>query len=140
MRTFLIWLLISFSFIVGFHISFAGSWDQNPNWIIEDLKSTVQETKLDNTIPLQGEWIKESLEWVKEWSTWYIQWLWYIWLSIALFLIIYNWILILSNFWEEDKLSKAKKRFVSLILWVIILTSSIVIIRLVVGLVWTVFN
>jgi hypothetical protein len=140
MRKFLIWLLISFSFIVGFHISFAGSWEQSPDGIINDLKSTVQDTKLNNTIPWQWQWINESLGGIKKWSGWYIQWLWYIWLSVALFLIIYNWILILANFGEEDKLSKAKKRFVSLIIWVVLLTSAIVVIRVVVGLVWTIFN
>jgi len=140
MRKFLIWLLISFSFTAGFHISFAGSWEQNPNWIIEDLKSDVQNTAVDKTIPWQGKWIEESLKWVKTWANWYVQWLWYIWLSAALLLIIYNWILILANFGEEDKLSKAKKRFVSLIIWVVLLTSAIVVIKLIVGLVWAVFN
>ena len=119
--------------------SFAGSWDQTPGWVLSDLKSDVQKTTLDNTIPWQWQWAKASLEWIKKWSTNYLQWLWYFWLSIALILIIYNWMIILTNFWEDNKLSKVKKRFLSLILWVVLLTSAVIIIKLVTSFIWGVF-
>jgi len=132
---------ILFSILLLFipFFSFAGSWEQSPGWVVDDLKSSVQDTNLQNQIPWQWVWITDSLEWVKKWSWWYLQWLAYIWLSAALLLIIYNWILILANFWEENKLSKAKKRFMSLIIWVVLVTSAYVIIKLVVSFVWSIF-
>ncbi len=131
-------VVITFFFVPFF--SFAGSsWDQPPEKIIDNLKSSVQDTSVQGKIPWQGKGITESLKWVKNWWGWYIQWLAYIWLSAALLLIIYNWILILANFWEENKLSKAKKRFMSLIIWVVLVTSAYIIIKLVVSFVWSIF-
>jgi len=134
-----IWLFILFS-VSLLWFTCSSSWEQSPEELVWSLKSSVQQTALDNSIWWNWQWIKKTLEDVKWWSSWYIQWLWYIWLSIAIILIIYNWILILANFWEEDKLSKAKKKFLSIILWVVILTTSYVIINVVVWLIWWIFT
>lgn len=125
------WFFYNFSWV-----AFASSWNQEPLWVLEWLKdSSVQKTALDEN---SWKWVKWVLEWVKDKSGGYIQWLWFIWLATALILIIRLWIYILWNFWEEDRLSKAKKRFVSLILWVIILTSWYVIIKAIMSIVWNI--
>lgn len=112
--------------------SFAG-WEGNPGEILDGLRDKdVQKTHLDK---VQWEWVKWVLEWVKYKSNDYIQWLWFIWLSVGLILIIRLWIYILWNFWEENRISKAKKRFVSLTLWLIVLTSWYMIIKAILAIV-----
>ena len=132
LRLFLISFLFSYSYAWDLW------WDANPHQLLYELKwdNSVQDTKLDNTA---GWWIKDTLENIKWNSVWYIEWMGFIWLSIAFLLIIYNGIVILANFWWDDKLAKAKKRFVSLILWVVIVTSGYLIIKLVVSLIWQIF-
>jgi len=125
------WIFSGFSYTYD-------AWDKDPASLVDSLKDDdIQKTKLNNV-----NWtnIKETLTSIKSNSSGYIKWLGIIWLSAALLLIIYNWMLILANFGEEDKLSKAKKRFVSLILWVVLLVSAVVVIKLVTSLVWAIFS
>ncbi len=136
----ILFLLLSFCLIFFWTSNVFAWWNSDPNQVVNELHdSNIQHTALD-TVWWSSKWIKETLWDIKSWSSWYIQWLWFIWLSIALILIIYNGMLLLWNFTWEDKLSKVKKRFLSLILWVIILTSWYIIIKLVVSLISQIFS
>ncbi len=138
----ILFVLLSFCLIFFWTSNvLASSWGtDNPNKIIDWLKdSKIQSTALSWVWWKQHQWIETTLTKIKWDSTGYIQWLWFIWLSIALILIIYNGMLLLWNFTWEDKLSKVKKRFLSLILWVIVLTSWYIIIKLVMSLISQIF-
>jgi len=139
----ILFLFLSFSLIFFCYsiVTANGSseWERTPSQIINNMKDgKIQNTALKN-VWWSSQWINWTLNGIKTNSNSYIQWLWFIWLSVAFILIIYNGMLLLWNFTWEDKLSKAKKRFLSLILWVIVLTTWYVIIKLVVSLVWGIF-
>ena len=136
----ILFLLLSFCLIFFWTSNVFAWWKSTPWWVVEDLHdSDIQKTSL-NDVWWSSQWINWTLTSIKWHSNGYIQWLWFIWLAIALILIIYNGMLLLWNFSWEDKLAKAKKRFLSLILWVIILTSWYVIIKLVMSLISQIFS
>jgi len=120
--------------------SFAGSWDQDPEALLHDMKSDVQDTAIQKTVNGRWNWVNETLKNVKTGSMWYVQWLAYIWLSAAFLLIIYNWIIVLGNFGDENKLAKSKKRFMSLLIWVTLVVGASSVIYLIVSIVWWVFK
>ena len=117
------------------------SWDKSATQILDAMKdNNVQKTALDNSITSTQRWITPTLEWIKRWSTWYLQWLAYIWLWVALILIIYNGIMLLiSGLTWSDEMWKFKKRFTSLVIWVVILTSWYLIIKFVVSIISQLF-
>jgi len=133
-------VLLVFICLFSLSFSFSSSWEWTPDNIVYDLKWPIQDTAVDKSLPGQGNGIKESLGSLKKSSRWYIQWMWYIWLTAAFLLIIYNWIMILANFGDENKFTKSKKRFISLIIWVIVLTSAYFVIKVAVELVGWVFS
>ena len=135
-----IFVLLSFCLIFFWTSNVFAWWNSDPSGIVNWLRDKdIQKTSLDK-VWWDSQWIKWTLNSIKWESNGYIQWLWFIWLSIALILIIYNGMLLLWNFTWEDKLSKAKKRFLSLILWVIVLTSWYIIIKLVMSLISQIFS
>lgn len=135
-----LFLLICLFFINFLWFSFV-FWNSlgssNPQNILEDMKTTVQDTALND---VNWAWVESSLSSIKDNSNDYISWLWFIWLSIALILIIYNGIYLLANFTDENRFSKIKKRFVSLIIWVVVLTSGYLIIKFAVSIIWDIFK
>jgi len=137
-KKYIIFSIILLTSFFGY-FSYSSEWNaKTPDKILDWLKDKdIQSTSLDN---VSWKWIKNTLSSVKSSPSWYIQWLWFIWLTIALFLIIYNGMYLLWNFWSEDKMWKVKKRLLSLIIWVLVLTTWYLIIKLVVSLVWWIFN
>ena len=136
-------LLIAWFLFLWFNqFSFAGKWDQSAVNIISDLKDEdVQQTALDNATTSSTKWVTSTLQAIKQSSTWYLQWIAYIWLGIALILIIYNGIMLLiSGITWSDEMWKFKKRFVSLVIWVVILTSWYLVIKFVVSIIWQIFS
>ena len=132
-------LFIFLFFISIFWFSFIYWTDlgSSPDQILEWMKNNeVQNTVLND---VNWNWIDNTLSSIKDKSSGYIQWLWFIWLSVALILIIYNGIYLLANFSNEDKFSKVKKRFVSLIIGVVVLTSWYLIIKFAVSIIWDIF-
>jgi len=135
----ILFLLLSFCLIFFWTSNVFAWWESDPKGVIEDLRDNkIQKTALDKV--WSSKWVNWTLTDIKDNSNWYIQWLWFIWLSIALVLIIYNGMLLLWNFTWEDKFSKVKKRFLSLILWVVVLTTWYVIIKLVMSLISQIFS
>ena len=132
-------LFIFLFFISIFWFSFIYWTDlgSSPDQILGWMKNNeVQNTVLND---VNWNWIDNTLSSIKDKSSGYIQWLWFIWLSVALILIIYNGIYLLANFSNEDKFSKVKKRFVSLIIGVVVLTSWYLIIKFAVSIIWDIF-
>jgi len=134
-------ILLVLFFLTWFSLSFAWSWDGSATQILDKMKDdNVQKTALDTSITTTQKWITSTLEWIKRGSTWYLQWLAYIWLWIALILIIYNGIMLLiSGLTWSDEMWKFKKRFTSLVIWVVILTSWYLIIKFVVSIIAQLF-
>lgn len=133
-------ILYIFLFFVStfWYISYWANLGSSPDALLNEMKNEeVQKTPLDE---VWGNSIESSLRWIKENSSWYISWLWFIWLSIALILVIYNGIYILANFSNEDKISKVKKRFVSLAIGIVVLTSWYLVIEFSVSVIWSIFK
>jgi len=134
----ILFIFLSFISIFWFSSIYWTDLGSSPNQILDWMKNTdIQKTALDN---VNWDWIEANLSSIKTNSSGYIQWLWFIWLSVALILIIYNGIYLLANFSDEDKFSKVKKRFVSLIIGVVVLTSWYLIIKFAVSVIWNIFN
>ena len=132
-------LFVILSIFIPF-FSFASSWEQDPWQMLSDMKSNVQDTAIQNSVNWKWNWVKKTLEDVKTGSMWYVQWLAYIWLSAAFLLIIYNWMIVLGNFGDENKLAKSKKRFMSLLIWVVLVVGASSVIYFVVSIVSWVFK
>lgn len=101
--------------------SWSSHWT-DPKWILDSVKRrswNVQNTKLD--------WV--SWDWVA-WTLWsvrdsigpYINWAVFIWLSISVILLIYNWLLLITWSMNDSAIWKVKTRIMYLILWIILLT------------------
>lgn len=136
-KTTIIFILAFLFSFFWFSNTYSASFDSSPSVILRDMKDgSVQKTALDD---VDWDWIEDTLSSIKEKSTWYIDWLAFIWLSIALVLIIYNGIYLLANFSNENKFSKIKKRFISIILGVVVFTSWYLIIKVVVSIISNIF-
>lgn len=127
--------------LIGFTTITFASWNKSPMEILDNLKDEeIQNTALDNAVSTSSKWIKATLNAIKENSWGYLQWIAYFWLSIALVLIIYNWIrLIMAWLTGSDEMWKFKKRFVNLVIWVFVVTSWYLIIMFVVSIIWNLF-
>ena len=117
------------------NICFSGQWESTPDAIVESMKSDVQKTKVNDTL---WQWVTDTLSNLKNNSADYLQWMAYIGLWIALLLIIYNWMVLILNLWDESKLWAVKKRLISITVWVVVVTGSYLIIKLVVSLIWNI--
>ena len=133
------WLIIFLSLFLASSIFAYSSWEKSPEAMLDDLKTNVQDTSL-NKVGGSNKGIEGALTDVKDNSKGYIQWLVYAGGAVALILIIYNGLVVLTNFGDENKLAKSKKRFVSLLLWVVVLIGGFVIIKFILGFIWAVFN
>lgn len=148
---FLLNKLILFCFVLAFSLlsfSYAEWWDwdqwpvkrwsrdASPNDVLDQVREWrgVQDTQLDH-VQRQPWW---SVEWTLDWvrmEIWtYINWAVFIGLSIAVILIIYNWLLLVTTSMNESVLEKVKTRLMYLWVWVLIMTGFYVIIQLVMSL------
>lgn len=113
--------------------------NQDVDWMIESvwsMKSDVQNTKYNE---ISWWWIKWTLESVSELTTPYINWMIYIWLAMAIILIIFNWLLIVLAPANDSYVSKVKSRMIYIIMWIVVLTWSAVIIRIVLAIIQNLF-
>ncbi len=65
----------------------------------------------------------------------YIQWTIYFALIIAMILIIYNGVVIITAQWDEGKLNSAKTRLIALFAWVVLLFAFPTLVKIVVSLI-----
>ena len=134
------YVTILLGLMLNYVLAYAG-WDSDPVGVLNELKdSDVQRTALDNAVGADTKWVTNTLTAIKQASGGSLQWIAYLGLWIALILIVYNGIMLLiSGITGSDEMWKFKKRFVSLVLWVVILTSGYLIIKFVVSIIWDLF-
>lgn len=117
----IVYVLIIFFLNINFSFS-SQDWSDagtDPKWIIDAVQSDVQDTELDN---VGWDWVYWVLDSLRQ-NVWpYINWIVFIGLSVAVILIIYNWILLITQSMDESVLWKVKTRITYLVFWVIILT------------------
>lgn len=117
----IVYVLIIFFLNINFSFS-SQDWsdaETDPKWIIDAVQSDVQDTELDN---VGWDWVYWVLDSLRQ-NVWpYINWIVFIGLSVAVILIIYNWILLITQSMDESVLWKVKTRITYLVFWVIILT------------------
>lgn len=109
----------------------------------EDVR--VQQTSLDNAT--DKEWayasqykITNTLDWLRNNINPYLQWAVYIWLSIAVILLIYNGFLMVTNaVHKEGETAKIKKNIINIVIGVIILTGFYFIIKLATSIINSIF-
>ncbi len=125
-------------------------WDE-PLEILENVKNKAnnkikfQETALDDIT--DKEWafqsqykISNTLDYLRVNIAPYLQWAVYIWLVVAVILIIYNWFLMVTHTIHSDwDFEKVKKRIWYIAIWILLLTWFYAIIKLVVWIINSVF-
>jgi len=128
-----------------------GGYGSNPVEVLDSVVSEanntdqIQETSLDRIN--NQEWayvwfqISNTLDWLRLHIATYLQWIVYIGLSLAVILLIYNGFLMVTHVvHKEGDFSKIKKNIMNIFIWVIILTSFYAIIKLVIGVLNSVFG
>jgi len=106
----------------------------------------VQQTALDGATDQQWSYAKQykianTLDWIKNNINPYLQRMIYIWLSVAVILLIYNGFLMVTNSLHgEWDITKLKNRFIYILVGVLLLTWFYFIIKLVVALINSIFG
>lgn len=131
------------------------SWGKYGNDPITILDTVVQEANQDGKIQQTAldwatdqQWayakqykIANTLDWLRNNINPYLQRAVYIWLSVAVILLIYNGFLMVTNSLHgEWDIAKVKKRFIYILIWVLLLTGFYFIIKLVVSLINSIFG
>lgn len=105
-----------------------------------------QETALDSINSNQWAYqedykIANTLDWLRMNIAPYLQWLVYIGMTVAVILLIYNGFLMVTHaVHNEGDFAKVKKKIMYIAIWIILLTSFYAIIKLIVGLINSVFG
>ena len=106
----------------------------------------IQQTALDSVTDTQWSYAKEykisnTLDRLRKNINTYIQYAIFVWLSVGVILLIYNGFLMVTNaLHKEGEFAKIKNRFIYILIWVILLTGFYFIIKLVVGLMNSIFG
>jgi hypothetical protein len=106
----------------------------------------IQQTALDGATDLQWSYqsqykIANTLDWLRKNINPYLQRVVYIWLSAAVILLIYNGFLMVTNSLHgEWDMAKLKKRFIYIVIGVILITGFYFIIQLVISLLNSLFG
>lgn len=146
-----------FTFLSMPLLSFAQEWSwgkywDNPISIVDNVvkeaneDNKIQQTALDGVTDTQWSYASEfkianTLDRLRKNINPYLQRAIYIWLSVAVILLIYNGFLMVTNaIHKEGEFSKIKNRFIYILIGVILLTSFYFIIKLVVGLINSLFG
>lgn len=129
-----------------------GGYGSNPVEVLDSVVGEankidqIQETALDGISSTQGAYgqdfkISNTLEYLRLHIATYLQWIVYISLSLAVILLIYNGFLMVTHVvHKEGDFSKIKKNIMNIFIWVIILTSFYAIIKLVIGILNSIFG
>lgn len=124
-----------------------GSYGNNPLDILDTVvgeandQYKIQETKLNEVSNLEGGFpsqfrIANTLDSIRVKITPYIQWTMFIWLSLAVVLIIYNGLLLVTNSLHgEWEISSVQNRIVNILIWVLVLTGFYFIIQIALSLI-----
>lgn len=147
-------------FVLGFLslplLSFAQEWSwgkygNDPIMILDTVvqeanqDGKIQQTALDGVTDQAWSYSKQykianTLDRLRANINPYLQRAVYIWLSVAVILLIYNGFLMVTNSLHgEWDIAKVKKRFIYILIWVLLLTGFYFIIKLVVSLINSIF-
>jgi len=143
-------ILLGNLFVSAQQWSWWGYWDE-PLEILENVKNKAndkiefQETALDDIT--DKEWsfqsqykISNTLDYLRANIAPYLQWAVYIWLVVAVILIVYNWFLMVTHTINKEwDFEKVKKRIWYITIWILLLTWFYAIIKLVVWIINSVF-
>lgn len=156
MRRYLSFFLCSFVFLFSVSsISLAqteswGRYGADPITILDKVvdeaneDTKIQQTALDGVSDV-GSYARQykianTLDWLRNNINPYLQWMIYIWLSLAVILLIYNgFLMVTHSIHGEWDIAKLKKRFIYIAIGVILLTGFYFIIKLVVSLLNSIF-
>lgn len=106
----------------------------------------IQQTALDGVTDQQWAYAKQykianTLDWLRNNINPYLQRMIYIWLSVAVILLIYNGLLMVTNsIHGEWDMSKIKKRFIYIVIWVLLLTGFYFVIKIAVAIINSIFG
>ncbi len=143
-------MLVSLPFF-GFAQDSRWKYGQNPIQILDTVVSEaneeykIQQTALDTATSTQWGYastykIANTLDRLRNNINPYLQWAVYIWLSVAVILLIYNGFLMVTNaIHKEWESAKVKKNIINIAIGVILLTWFYFIIRLAVALINSIF-
>ena len=116
--------------------------------VVQDANSDskIQQTALDGVTDQQWAYAKQykianTLDWLRNNINPYLQRMIYIWLSVAVILLIYNGLLMVTNsIHGEWDMSKIKKRFIYILIWVLLLTGFYFVIKIAVAIINSIFG
>lgn len=154
-------IVVGFLFLVAWFVSMTtfaqsdssrGKYGSDPIQILDTVVSEandeykIQQTALDGATDKQGAYasqykIANTLDWLRNNINTYLQWMVYIWLSLAVILLIYNGLLMVTNaVHKEWETAKIKKNIINIAIGVIILTGFYFIIKLMVAIINAIFG
>ena len=141
----LLWLFICIASagIVVTPVNSVETWtaDSFVNSVVEKANSEgiVVRTK---DVNFNGWWVKSTLDQVTKSSitSEYINWFGFFALSVAVVLIIYNWVLLISSRWNDSVYKKVQTRLVNIIIWIIVIFAGYMIIRWVISIMSSIFK
>lgn len=156
MKKFLVSLFL-FTFLSLPLLSFAQEWSwgeygTDPITILDKVvkeanqDSKIQQTALDGVTDQAWSYAKQykianTLDWLRNNINPYLQRAIYIWLSVAVILLIYTGFLMVTNSVHgEWDMAKIKKRFINILIGVLLLTGFYFIIKLVTALINSIFG
>lgn len=125
------WLIILLNFSNVFSASWSDPWT-DPLTIADTIKDSTQDTKLNDVSWWWSTPIYTTLQNVAINIEPYLDWWVYIWFSIAVILLIFNWLMMVFSP-LSNKFQQSKKWIVSIIIGILVLTWFVLIIRIVVS-------
>jgi len=113
------------------------NYKANTNW-----SYAVQETALDwVTAWNRNDRITATLEWIRWNISPYLQWAVYIWLSVAVVLLIYNgFLMVTGGLHDSGTFEKLKWNIINIWIWVLLLTWFYAIFKIIVAVVNAIFG
>lgn len=93
--------------------------EKNDTWIIQTDLDTVNQNRwwFENDLK-----ISNTLDSTRFELSSYLEWLAFLWLSAAVALLVYNWLMLVTSPLAEDQLAQVKKRIVYIIAGTLLLT------------------
>ncbi|MFA5748367.1 MAG: hypothetical protein WC872_04655 [Candidatus Absconditabacterales bacterium] len=142
--------LSNFSFA---EVGSRGKYGSTPVEILDQIKGKanannyeIQETALNGVTDLQGSYpqqykIANTLDYIRMNIDPYLQRIVYIGLSVAVILLIYNGLLMVTNgIHKEGDITKLKKNFINIAIGILLLTGFYFILKLIIGLITSIFG
>lgn len=140
-------LIVSWFIFFWLNLSFTqaqSTYEDKPTVFVEQVVSSANDEWVvvrKEWVDFNGWWVKSTLEQVtkSKITSEYINWLGYLALSIAVVLIIYNWVLLISSRWNDAVFKKVQTRLVNIIIWIVVIFAAYMLIKLVLSVLSSIF-